>query len=159
MVFDIVIFGYRNDLARARTLEFLNQLPLSESGPAKLDRETAMPQRLFAAMEKERAQNLCSQLEHLGAQVAFLEAGTPTSEAPAVEPAAPRSSLRLTTLILVFVLAAAAYAWRSTAPAVHPPPAARRELKAPLRVLEAAPLEPLRAQSVSSDEPAAVRVN
>src|SRR5438552_3247355 len=105
--FDIVIFGYRNDIARARTLEFLNRLPLSESSPTKLDHDTAMPQRLYAAIDRERAQHLCDELQQLGAQVTVLQAGVPTSTGglPETLAPAPPSAVRPFTLVLLLVLA------------------------------------------------------
>jgi len=125
--FDLVIFGFRNDLARARALDFLAQLPVSQSGPTQIDHDTSMPQRLFAALEAERAQRLRVELDQLGAQVAVLEAGLPAphdAEAPPAAPKdAPRSGIGPVTVLLVAALGAAAQLWRVTTPApVAPPP-------------------------------------
>jgi tetratricopeptide (TPR) repeat protein len=117
-VFDVVLLGYRNDIAQARTLEFLDQLPLA-FGPPQVDRVTGLPQRLFTALDNERAQRLRAALEACGAQVALLEVGgtetpppltlPPISIAPPeVRSHAPRPS----TLFLVAALAAAVYLWR-----------------------------------------------
>ncbi len=78
-VFDVVLFGYRNDLARAQTLDFLRQLPASESGPLTLDDGSGMPQRLFAALDPEPAARVRAELEQLGAQVALVPAGQQTT--------------------------------------------------------------------------------
>jgi peptidase MA superfamily protein/tetratricopeptide repeat protein len=159
--FDLVIFGYRNDLARARTLEFLNRLPLSAAGPTRLDHATAMPQRLFAALDRERAQQLCGILEQFGAQVTLLQAGVPTSdEPPAVLQSTPHTGLRPLTLVLTLMLAAVTYTWRASIPAPRrpallPPPAA----VAPVPQHAPARLEPLREHTELSNEPAAVQLN
>jgi tetratricopeptide (TPR) repeat protein len=118
--FDIVIFGFRNDIARARVLDFLHQLPLAQSGSTLIDRDTSMPQRLFAALEHREAQRLRDQLEDLGAQVMLLEASAPTAHEPLkvlTAPVTPPSSgIRAFTLLLVIGLGAASYLWRATQP-------------------------------------------
>jgi Flp pilus assembly protein TadD len=114
-VSDLLIFGFRNDLARERALDFLNGLP-PQTGPAAVDRHTSGPQRLFAALDADRAHWLRTQLEELGAQVILLDvnASVPdaiTVQAGAEPPGPARSGLRLCTLFLVLILAGAALLW------------------------------------------------
>jgi tetratricopeptide (TPR) repeat protein len=120
-VFDLLIFGFRNNLARGRALDFLNGLPPSQAGPAAVDRHTSRPQRLFAALDADRAHRLRAQLEELGAQVILLDVNAPVPDAitvqAAAEPPAPaQSGIRPFALFLVLILAGAAFLWRISLP-------------------------------------------
>jgi hypothetical protein len=42
-LFDLLLLGYRNDLACERVLAYLRSLPESQGGPVALDRVTALP--------------------------------------------------------------------------------------------------------------------
>ena len=75
--FDLVLFGYRNDVARARTLGFLSRFPVSAAGPVTLEQDVSVPQRVFVGLELGAAQRICAQLEQLGAQVALLPVTSP----------------------------------------------------------------------------------
>ena len=75
--FDVVLLGYRNDVARARTLDFVRQLPAAESGPVAIDVHTPLPQRLFTGLERARAQEIRLQLEALGAQITIEDTRLP----------------------------------------------------------------------------------
>ncbi len=153
--FDILIFGFRNDIARARVLDFLHQLPPDRSGPAPLDRATSVPQRLFSALDRDDAQRLRAQLEDLGAQVMLLEAGSPTiggsfeTSAPA---AAAPSKIRPLTLALVLALGVACYLWGATqrvqVPQLPAPPLQRD-----------VPLDPYVGPPEPAKDNAAVRFN
>jgi tetratricopeptide (TPR) repeat protein len=150
-LFDVVLFGYRNDLARERILNYLTELPRSPAGPAPLRRETPLPQRLFTALELEDAQRLCAQLERLGAQVGMLPAGTsPAIGRPVVAVEAQRRGLRPLTLVLVLLLGATVF----LLPATRPGPPRPQPLQRP-----AAPLEPLRAPPERVDAPLTARLN
>ena len=156
-MFDIVLFGYRNDVARARTVEFLDQLSLAHTSPATLDSHTGLPQRLFAALTRAQAQQLRAELEDLGAQVALVEV---TQEQPhgagqqLVAPAAPYTSrtpqIRLTTLLLVLALGGAGYVWQRTQTPMHD------ETRRLGVTTHAQPLD-LRAEPV--DQPEVMRLN
>ncbi len=157
-VFDIVLFGFRNDLAAAQALDYLSQLPHLEAGPLRLDRDTAMPQRLFAALDPQRAQRIYSELQRLGAQVALLDAGTPAEsvvpvpDSPlpvAIPPAPQRTGIRRFTLVLVLALAATANWYRTTERLRLPPAPA----------LVQPQMEPLRGASELVSEPATAAFN
>jgi len=150
--FDVVLFGYRNDLARARTLEYLGELPRSSEGPVPLGRDTPLPQRLFATLEQERARQVCSRLEALGAQVGMLEVGAPpiVVAVPPVAEAAPRR-IRPVTLALLVLLGVVVYLLPVRRPAV-----VTRHLPAPR---PATPLEPLQAPPERVDAPLTAQLN
>jgi tetratricopeptide (TPR) repeat protein len=114
--FDLVLFGYRNDVACARVLERLALLPPTPEGPAGIDRASALPQRLFASLPYSRAQQLVRELEQLGAQVALV----PLSPAAVAEAEGPnRARLARWTIMLAIVLAVAVSArWLQRAPTV-----------------------------------------
>ncbi len=120
--FDVVLLGYRNDIAQARTLEFLDQLPL-QARPALLDRSSGLPQRLFAALDREPAQRLRATLEALGAQVTLVAAGPVETQPPAAVlamPVADRSPLiRPLTLVLLLALGGAVSLWTVLQPVPH----------------------------------------
>lgn len=125
-VFDVLIFGFRNDIARERTLDFLKRLPPSPAGPVTLDRHTSAPQRLFAALDRERANRLRAQMEELGAQVTLLDVTPPSTRAltpqAAAAPAPARSGIRPLTLLLVLFLTGTTYVWRTSLPPAKPRP-------------------------------------
>ena len=126
-LFDVILLGYRNDIAQARTLEFLDQLPLA-FGPAQIGRGAGLPQRLFTALDLELAQRLHAALAACGAQVMLVEAGAAEAQlaatpAPAEVPTPRTSALRPFTLLLVAALGAAVYLWRGAAePTLRPRP-------------------------------------
>ena len=65
---DLVLFGYRNELARERVLQYLATVP----GVPPIDRHTKVPQRLFAQLPAARAHQLETDLKVLGAQIAVV---------------------------------------------------------------------------------------
>jgi tetratricopeptide (TPR) repeat protein len=75
---DLVLFGYRNELARERVLQYLATVP----GVPTIDRQTKVPQRLFAQLPAARAHQLEQELEALGAQIAVVPVLPPTAPAP-----------------------------------------------------------------------------
>jgi len=124
--FDIVLLGYRNDIARARTLEFLDRLPLA-FGSAPVDRPTGLPQRLFTAVTRERAERLRAALEGYGAQVMLVEVG-PVEARPLTTPVLGEADRQrsqapsLLTVVLLVALGAAVYLWRAGEPVPRRPP-------------------------------------
>ena len=151
-LFDVVLLGYRNDIARARTLEFLDRLPLA-LGPAPLDRPTGLPQRLFTAVAHEHAQRLREALEGCGAQVMLVEAGpvearplttVVLAEAPGLR---PRSLL---TFVLLVALGVVAYLWRAGEPLPRRPPLPPRA---------AVPAAPLPVGDAQSEQGEAAQLN
>ncbi len=121
--FDLVLLGYRNDLARERVLEFLRGLP---SPPPGADRDAALPCRLFVGLDYESGLRLAAQLRECGAQVRLVASAqelTPPQAATlrTVAPDAHRSrSVR--PLLLLVAVAAAVYAYRRPLDGPLPPP-------------------------------------
>ncbi|HVN87340.1 MAG TPA: tetratricopeptide repeat protein [Candidatus Binatia bacterium] len=70
--FDLVLFAYRNDLARERVLDYLAGMPISARGPSPIDRSTPTPQRLFNGLTESDARLLRDELERLGAHVGLV---------------------------------------------------------------------------------------
>jgi tetratricopeptide (TPR) repeat protein len=123
-VYDLLIFGFRNDVARARTLDFLNRLPPSHAGPTVVDGHTSVPHRLFAALDGERAHKLRLQLEAIGAQVLLVDVSAASPHMVGLHdptpPARTPSGIRLFTFFLVVILGAATFAWRAILPPARP---------------------------------------
>jgi len=147
-LFDVLLLGYRNDVARARTQEFLNRLPLTLA-TTQVGRDPDLPLRLFTALDRERAQQLRAALEACGAQVALVQVGAGDAHAaalppPTEAPAAPSYAPRPTTLLLVAALAATAYVWRG----VQAPPR-----QPPLPPRAAAPVEPVAPSGSQPEAP------
>ena len=124
--YDVFLFGFRNDVARARTIEFLDRLPAAAAGPARFGTVTEYPARLFAGVPAETALPLQAALTDLGAQVAVLAATASTGGAvecpPPTTPVAPRAAMSLQplTLTVAAVLGALVYLWGGGVPLLRP---------------------------------------
>jgi tetratricopeptide (TPR) repeat protein len=147
--FDVVLLGYRNDVARARTLDFVRQLPAAESGPVAIDVHTRLPQCLFTGLERARAQEIRLQLEALGAQVTIEDTRLP-GLLPVSEVTPRPKAARWLLLLIVAGLAAGVWRWRFADRAPPAPP--------PLAPANAS-MEPLRGRAELANEPAAVTFN
>jgi len=149
---DVVVFGYRNDVARARTLEYLRTLPRSPEGPVTLTGDIPLPQRLFATLDQERAKQVCGELEALGAQIGMLQVGAPpvVGGAPAPAPVTRRRFGPMTLGLLV-LLGLALYLLPVSRPE-YPP----RRQPAPR---PATPLEPMRAAPERVEAPLTAQLN
>jgi len=125
-LFDVLLLGYRNDVAQARTLEFLDRLQLLTLATTQVGRQIDLPQRLFTALDHEQAQRLRTALEACGAQVALVPVGGAAhagATPPPVEAPAPRShTSRVSTLLLGAALAATAYLWSTSQGPLRQPP-------------------------------------
>jgi hypothetical protein len=69
---DLLLVGFRNDLARERVLEFLDGLDPSTPGLAEVDRSLAPPWRLFSGIDESTGRRLSLQLNELGAHVKLI---------------------------------------------------------------------------------------
>jgi tetratricopeptide (TPR) repeat protein len=151
--FDVVLVGYRNDLARARTLEFLSRMHPAWPSLAPVDRAAPLPHRLFAALPGDEAQQIHAQLEEYGAQVALVgvaPADTPQGMPAALSPARSAGGGRLTVLLLV-LLGVTVYWARQPRP-VRPRLAAPQPLAPHLQPLGPAPrIEESAAAKLNAD--------
>jgi len=103
--FDLVLLGYRNDLARERTIGFLRRAPY----PCQtVERDTALPVSLLAGIDHEIGLRLGAELRGLGAQVRLV-AAEPTAPQPRVESAAGRRRMPRPALLLLLGLASGLY--------------------------------------------------
>ena len=130
-VFDLLLLGYRNDLARERVLAYLRSLSPSQGGPLSLGRDADLPQVLRAGIDHGAGLSLLAELRDRGAQVRLVESARvgsavalpgPLGATPA---AAPSSSTRLLGLLVVFAIAVMAYVRFAPPPRpLAPPPSA-----------------------------------
>ena len=159
--YDVVLFGFRNDLARARALEHLDALPSSQGVPIQYQPDSAAPQRLFLGLDEQSARALCAELADLGAQVKIVAAGAPLTDdaepSPSVPPR-PRSSAQPLTLLLVMVLGIALGLWRAgeLQIAFLSPP---RPALAPVVLAPQSSAYAPTDEGVPHEEPAALRAN
>lgn len=133
-LFDLVLLGYRNDLARERVLAYLGSLPESQGGPIVLARDAELPQVLRAALDHDAGLRLLAELRDRGAQVRLVSndrqlaaprpAAPPPPPAPVSSPPPPPgvSVARLLTLLILFGAAAAIYFAAAPLPRPLPPP-------------------------------------
>lgn len=117
--FDLVLIGYRNDLARERTLEFLRE----HQSPAGVDRDASLPCRLFVGLDHDAGLHLVAQLRECGAQVRLVGAADKASrQAVSVSAADARRSRFPSSLLLLLAVVAAAYVYRRPLDRPLPPP-------------------------------------
>jgi tetratricopeptide (TPR) repeat protein len=108
---DVVVLGFRNDVARARSVEFLQQQCRVDRRLAAMDGNTPLPHRVCAGMEADDAQRLCEELRQLGAQVTGPARPVPDA-APSgdrMERSRPRGAGLAVLGLLALALAATAY--------------------------------------------------
>lgn len=67
-IFELILLGYRNDLARERTLAFLRRLPEEVVGAIELHRDTELPYTLLSTANHDLALRLLGELRERGAQ-------------------------------------------------------------------------------------------
>jgi propionyl-CoA carboxylase beta chain len=138
--FDLVLLGYRNDLARERAIAFLRRLP-PDIGSVDLHRDCPLPHVLLADLDHGVGLRLAAELRKRGAQVRLC--GSDGTQAPEAAPPPPPAFSATRALVLgamlVATLGAARYLQirRPALPPAAPPaiaadigaPAARTELR------------------------------
>ncbi len=67
--FELVLLGYRNDLARERTLVYLRRLPAEFATEIEVHRDTPLPHPLLSTIDHDLGLRLVAQLRERGAQV------------------------------------------------------------------------------------------
>lgn len=70
--FELALLACRNDLARERTIAFLNRLPQEFGGPVKIHRDTPLPHTVVAGLDHQRGLRLVAELRERGAQAQLL---------------------------------------------------------------------------------------
>jgi tetratricopeptide (TPR) repeat protein len=106
--FDLLLLGFRNDLARERTIDFVRQQPIGPSGPSVLERTTPLPHRLYTRIDQDVGLQLLRPLRELGAQARLVptESAGDSRDVPAPEPLPPRSrSIPLMSFLLALLAA------------------------------------------------------
>jgi tetratricopeptide (TPR) repeat protein len=100
--FDLLLLGFRNDLARERTLTLLGRMA-GRHRIAIVDRETPLPHRLLVGIDHELGLDLCAQLRRSGAQVRLV--ATQGAQPPLLTPLAAPRRLPVRMLPLLLLLA------------------------------------------------------
>jgi tetratricopeptide (TPR) repeat protein len=129
-LFDLLLLGYRNDLARERVLAYLLSLPESQGGPVALARDGDLPQILRDGIDHTAGLRLLAELRDRGAQARLVashqsremeNAGVPADPPPPAS-APPASGTRLLALLMLFAGASAVYLAAAPLPRPLPPP-------------------------------------
>ena len=127
-LFDLLLLGYRNDLARERVLGCLRGIPHDQGGPIVVERDAVLPVVLRGRIDHDTGLSLLARLRDQGAQVRLVpndDLDDVPVEPPVAPPPAPTPSSggagRLLVMLALCGLAAAAY-WRVPLPRPLPPP-------------------------------------
>ncbi len=110
----VVLFGYRNDVARARVREFLRLAATERPASADVDGEPPLP--IGVGLVPSEAEMLAAHLRQLGAQVrvvtvAETRAATAAPDAARRAPSVPHRGARLNLAVLLVLLATNAVLW------------------------------------------------
>jgi hypothetical protein len=148
-LFDLVLLGFRNDLARERVLAFLRSLPETHSASVTAAKHPDLPRVLRSAIDHSAGLRLLADLRDRGAQVrlvpsqddAAVAAAVPQSRVlplPAPPPpqpvpqlAPPNHTNRLLMLMALFGAATALYVAVAPIPRPLPPPPTAESYTAP----------------------------
>jgi tetratricopeptide (TPR) repeat protein len=117
--FDLLLLGYRNDLARERTRYFLRHLPEALGGSVDVGPQAALPCLLFSDIDHARGLRLAGQLRERGAYARLV-----AREAAETPPVPRRAVWASKTLFaaLVLLVCGAAYLRLPLRPSPLPPP-------------------------------------
>lgn len=112
--FDLLLLGYRNDLARESTLRVLRSLPERLGGPVEIDREQGLPQVLHHDLAHDVGLELAAELRGRGAHVRLVPsaigaAGTTRVRNDQVPPKSSATLFRPLLFLLLLLAATAAY--------------------------------------------------
>src|SRR5262245_11465906 len=91
-VFDLLLLGYRNDLARERVLAYLRDLPEEQGGAIVVERDAELPRVLHTGIDDTTGLRLVAELRDRGAQVRLVSSASapqPTPRPIAPPPSAP----------------------------------------------------------------------
>ena len=129
-LFDLLLLGYRNDLARERVLGCLRGIPHDQGGPIVVERDAVLPVVLRGRIDHDTGLSLLARLRDQGAQVRLVPnddvddvpVEPPAAPPPPAAPVPPSGGMgRLLVMLALCGLAAAAY-WRVPLPRPLPPP-------------------------------------
>ncbi len=123
--FELILLGYRNDLARERTIAYLRRLPTELTRGLNIHRDTPLPCTLLDGVDHDIGLELVAKLRERGAQVRLVaNENEPTlepliREAPARDGAARTSSNLALGLVVLAALAVLHYS-QARGPALPP---------------------------------------
>lgn len=140
-LFDLLLLGYRNELARERVVAYLRSLPDTQGGPVEIDRTASLPWKVRADIDHDAGLRLLGELRERGAHVRLVAGGddahrtAPAARAPAlpssrvatVTPKRPRGPGAWTPLWLM-LLGGAALVYQHLQPMPRPLPPPMAEL-------------------------------
>lgn len=113
--FDLLVLGYRNDLAREKTIRFLAQQG-SAVGAKPLGRDTPLPYRLCERIDHELGLDLLANLRGCGAQVRLVASPEEAEETIEIRPresvnfvTPPAHPMRRLALLVLFALTVGLY--------------------------------------------------
>jgi len=128
-LFDLILLGYRNDLAGERVRAYLRSLPDGQGGAIVIERDAELPRLLCPALEHGAGLRLLAELRERGAQARLVPNDAdpePPIARPMPPPAPPLSpttrAARLLPLLMIFGFAAAVYFRLAPLPRPLPPP-------------------------------------
>lgn len=107
-VYDLILLGYRNDLARERVLATIRRVSATSHPLTAVERDTALPVSLATDLEHDVGLTLCELLQQSGAQVRLTET-QPAAPIEMPSPPASNSRAALRLMVLVVLLGAAAF--------------------------------------------------
>lgn len=139
--FELVLLGYRNDLARERAIAFVRRLP-TDLGVADLHRDTPLPHVVISNLDHDVGLELCAELRKRGAQVRLTSSSDESAAAPSPAADAPPQFSATRALILggLLVCSLAAARWvQVNRPAL--PPVAPEAIAADIGAPAALPLQ------------------
>lgn len=165
VTYDVLLTGYRNDLARLRTLRHLETV----AGKA---REEALPRLLYSGLDAATAEDVRRELMRLGAQVTVVSVA-PVTSLPLETSSVRRSDAALlrrlgSVLVVLFGLAALLLVTRMAGLPqkqerhLEPPIAKRVPRNAAPRIsidLSAPVVEPVATDTLAEDDPRAIELN
>jgi hypothetical protein len=153
--FDLVLLGYRNDLARERVLDYLAAVPPRFEGPPPIDRFTPVPQLLFKDLSRGEAEQIGDELRARGAQVRLVPpAGGAAVAAVASRPPRLRG---LTFGLIALVLLAVVVQWTRPRHRVSEPQPVQVEI--PTAQVRLQPLGEWRERGPDDHQVQALRLN
>jgi tetratricopeptide (TPR) repeat protein len=106
-LFDVMLLGYRNDLARERVLASIQRLAALHPLTA-IERDSVLPYRLAERLDHEVGLALCAELRQSGAQVRLVASEPLPPPTPVESPPPQRVGVRL--LLLVVLLGVVGFA-------------------------------------------------
>jgi tetratricopeptide (TPR) repeat protein len=102
--FELVLLGYRNDLARERTVAYLRRWPAQLGGPVDIHRESGLPKVLLTDIGHDLGLRLLTELSERGAQARLTGCDDLESDTGSPADSRARTAARLLNAVRVVLL-------------------------------------------------------